>query len=234
MNRLWIGFAPFIVVSAIHVVALAVGADTIAETTKLLLMPMLAAAVLWGGRGSRGGLTYVLLLTAIALSWIGDGAGTFFPTLPTVPMMLLFFGLAHLCYIWLFWRVISVRRVPRWALVYGVWWVALVAILVPLILQNIGGGPFAIAVAIYGLVLGGTAFAASRCHPLVAWGGALFLGSDSILAFRLFAPDAMPDWTSPLVMLTYCLGQGLIAAGVIVAARRRVAIPAPELMEGAA
>ena len=81
----------------------------------------------------------------------------------------------------------------------------------------------------YGLVLGGTAVAASRCHPLVAAGGAFFLASDTILAFRLFMPDAMPDWTSPLVMLTYCLGQGLIAAGVIVADRlqhgRRTAEP---------
>jgi len=221
MNRLWIGFAPFAAVSAIHIVALAAGADAIAGPTKLLLMPLLAIAVFWGGRGSRWGTTYTLLLTAIALSWIGDGAGAFFPTMPTVPMMLLFFGLAHLCYIWLFWRVIAVRRVPPWALVYGVWWVALVAILVPLILQNIGGGPYAIAVAIYGLVLGGTAVAASRCHPLVAAGGALFLASDSILAFRLFTPEVMPDWTSPLVMLTYCLGQGLIAAGVIVGDRRR-------------
>lgn len=229
MNRLWIGFAPFAAVSAIHIVALAAGADAIAGPTKLLLMPLLAVAVFWGGRGSGWGTTYTLLLTAIALSWIGDGAGAFFPTMPTVPLMLLFFGLAHLCYIWLFWRVIAVRRVPPWALVYGVWWVALVAILVPLILQNIGGGPYAIAVAIYGLVLGGTAVAASRCHPLVAAGGALFLASDSILAFRLFTPEVMPDWTSPLVMLTYCLGQGLIAAGVIAGDRRRAsaAVAAP-------
>ena len=233
MHRLWIGFAPFALVSAIHIAALAVGADPLAGPTKLLLMPLLAIGVLGGGRGSRWGNTYTLLLTAIALSWIGDGAGTFFPTMPTVPMMLLFFGVAHLCYIWLFWRVIPVRRVPLWAIVYGVWWVALVAILVPLILQNIGGGPYAIGVAIYGLVLGGTAVAASRCHSLVAAGGAFFLASDSILAFRLFTPDAMPDWTSPLVMLTYCLGQGLIAAGVIVAARLRAATPTRERVEGA-
>ena len=136
MNRLWIGFVPFAVVSIIHIVALAVGADAVAGPTKLLLMPLLAVAVFWGGRGSRWGTTYTLLFTAIALSWLGDGAGTFFPLLPTVPMMLLFFGLAHLCYIWLFWRVIPVRRVPRWALVYGLWWVGL---LLAILWPHLGG-----------------------------------------------------------------------------------------------
>ena len=213
MIRLWIGFTPFAVVSIIHIAALAAGADAVADPTKLLLMPALAVAVFWGGSGSRWGPAYTLLLTAVALSWIGDGAGTFFPMLPTVPMMLLFFGLAHLCYIWLFWRVIPVRRVPGWAIVYGLWWIGLLVILWPAL------GGLLVPVAMYGVVLGGTAVAASRCHQLVAAGGALFLVSDTLLAFRLFTPDSMPDWTSPLVMLTYCLGQGLIAAGVIVSDR---------------
>ena len=234
MNRLWIGFAPFAVVSVIHIAALAVGAEAVAGPTKLLLMPALAVAVFWGGRGSRWGTTYMLLLTAIALSWIGDGAATFFPAAPTVPMMLLFFGLAHLCYIWIFWRRIPVQRVPKWAIVYGLWWVVLIAVLVPVILAKIGGAPFAVAVSVYGLLLAGTAVAASRCLPLVAAGGAFFLASDTILAFRLFMPDAMPDWTSPLVMLTYCLGQGLIAAGVIVADRVQAAVVAAEPVEDAA
>lgn len=215
MSRLWIGFVPYAAVSLIHIGALAVGAEAVAGPTKLMLMPLLAVAVLWGGRGSRWGGAYTLLFLAIALSWLGDGAGVYFPEAPTVPMMLLFFGLAHLCYIWLFWRMIPIRRVPAWALVYALWWGVLLAVLWP----SLGG--LLIAVAIYGLVLGGTAVAASRCHPLVAVGGAFFLASDTILAFRLFTPEAMPDWTSPLVMLTYCLGQGLIAAGVITADRLR-------------
>ncbi|MGB4135732.1 MAG: lysoplasmalogenase family protein [Microbacterium sp.] len=52
-------------------------------------------------------------------------------------------------------------------------------------------------------------------------GGAFFLASDSVLAFRLFLPDAMPAWTSPAVMLTYTLGQGLIIAGSLLALRTR-------------
>ena len=215
MRRLWIAFAPYIAVSVVHVGALAVGAEAIAGPTKLALMPLLAFAVAWGARGTTWTAAQTLLVAAIGLSWIGDGAAIFLPGLPTVPMMLLFFGLAHLCYIALFWRFLAVRRVPVWAVVYAAWWGVLLAVL----WSHLGG--LVIAVAVYGLVLGGTAVAASRCHPLIAWGGAFFLASDSILAFRLFLPDAMPDWTSPAVMLTYCLGQGLIAAGVLVTTTAR-------------
>ena len=71
-------------------------------------------------------------------------------------------------------------------------------------------GGLLIAVAVYGLVLGGTAAFAARCHPLIAVGGAFFLASDTLLAFRLFLPSGLPAWSSPAVMLTYTLGQGLI------------------------
>lgn len=217
MPRLWIAFVPYIAVSLVHVGALAADAEAVAGPTKLLLMPLLAVAVVWGARGSRWTRTHTLLVAAIALSWLGDGAGAFFPWAPTVPMMLLWFGLAHLCYIWLFWRVLAVRRLPVWTAAYAVWWMALLAVLWTHL------GSLLIPVALYGLVLGATAAGAARCHPVIAWGGVFFLASDTILAFRLFLPDAMPDWTSPLVMLTYCLGQGLIAAGVLLAVRLRAA-----------
>ena len=50
---------------------------------------------------------------------------------------------------------------------------------------------------------------------MVAAGGVLFLSSDTILSLRIFMPEVMPHWTSALVMLTYCAGQGLIVAGVL-------------------
>lgn len=209
----WWGFVPYGVVSVVHVWSRFVDDDVVGGPTKLALMPLLALGVLWAGRGSAWGATYAALLLAIAFSWLGDGAGALFPFAPELPAMLLCFGLAHLAYIWLFWRRLAVRRLPAWAILYAVWWVAMIAVLWPVL------GALAIAVALYGLVLGGTAAAASRCHPLIAVGGACFLASDTILAFRLFTPDAMPDWTSGLVMLTYCAGQGLLAAGVVVADR---------------
>ena len=146
-----------------------------------------------GAAAARGwGTTYALLFTAIALSWLGDGAGTFFPSRPTVPMMLLFFGLAHLCYIWLFWRLLAVRRVPA----------------VGARLRPVVGRPAArssgrtsagslIAVALYGLVLGGTAVAASRCHPLIAIGRRVLPRLRHDPGVRLFMPDATPDVDEP-------------------------------------
>lgn len=202
------GFLPYLALSVAHVALLALDAPA-AAPTKLLLMPALAVAVLWGGRGTTWGRPATLLFVAIALSWLGDGAATFFPFAPELPMMLACFGLAHLAYIWLFARVIPTRPLPRWTLVYAAWWLLLLIVLWPLL------GSLTIAVALYGIVLAGTAATAARVSPLVAIGGALFLASDTILAFRLFAAAAMPPWTSPLVMLAYTAGQGLIALGVV-------------------
>ncbi|MDO8381929.1 MAG: lysoplasmalogenase [Microbacterium sp.] len=215
----WVGFVPYAIVSVVHVVTLALGADAVAAPTKLALMPLLALAALWAGRGSTWGTPATLLFLALAFSWLGDGAGTFFPYAPELPVMLLCFGLAHIAYIVLFWRFMRTKRWPAWALVYAAWWLLLVAILWPRL------GALSFAVAIYGLVLGGTAATATRCAPIVAAGAAFFLASDTILAFRLFTPEAMPDWTSPLVMLTYTLGQGLIVAGVATGLPRGVARP---------
>lgn len=209
LPRSWWGFLPFAVVSAVHIGARAVGAAEIAEPTKLALMPLLAVAALWGGRGFRTGLPMGLLLGALLFSWLGDGAAAFFPFAPELPVMLGAFGLAHLCYIWMLTRYTADGPFPRWALVFAAWWVLMLLVLWP----NLGS--LAFAVAAYGIVLAGTAATAARCSRTVAVGGLLFLASDTVLALRIFMPDAMPEWTNPLVMLTYCAGQGLIVAGVL-------------------
>lgn len=206
-------FLPFAVVSILHVVLLATGSP-LAGPTKLLLMPLLAVPVLLSARRLTPRPT-LLLLAAVLFSWLGDGAGAFFPAAPELPLMLLFFGIAHVAYIVLFARHLAVRRMPWWALVYAAWWIAMIVFLGP----HTGG--LLIGVAIYGLVLGGTAAFSARCRPLIAVGGAFFLASDTILAFRLFLPESLPAWSSPAVMLTYTLGQGLIVAGALLALRKR-------------
>lgn len=207
-------FLPFAVVSIAHVVLLAAGSP-LAGPTKLLLMPMLAVPVLLSARRLTPRSTLLLLLAAVLFSWLGDGTGAFFPAAPELPLMLLFFGIAHVAYIVLFARHLTVRRMPWWALAYAAWWIAMISFLGP----HTGG--LLIGVALYGLVLGGTAAFSARCHPLIAVGGAFFLASDTILAFRLFLPDSLPTWSSPAVMLTYTLGQGLIVAGALIALRKR-------------
>lgn len=205
-------WAPYVILSIIHVVALAMQSP-VAAPTKLMLMPLLAVPVLAAAPRLRPRITIALLLVALLFSWLGDGAGTFFPGGPELPLMMLFFGLAHIAYIVLFLRFTPVRRMPWWTLIYVVWWIGMLVFLGP----HTGGLFF--AVAAYGLVLAGTAATSARGNIVITLGGAFFLASDSILAFRLFL-DGMPAWTSPAVMLTYTLGQGLIIAGAIQALRR--------------
>lgn len=210
-TRVW-AFAPYIVLSAVHVILLAVNSP-FAGPTKLALMPLLAIPVLVSMRRLKPRSVTALLLTALLFSWLGDGAGAFFPALPELPLMLGFFGIAHVAYIVLFARHLAHRRMPWWTLIYVLWWIAMVIVIGP------HAGGLLVAVAVYGLVLACTAAFSARCHPLVAVGGAFFLTSDSILAFRLFLPDALPEWSSPAVMLTYAVGQGLIIAGALASAR---------------
>ncbi|MBP1325922.1 hypothetical protein JOF28_001154 [Leucobacter exalbidus] len=212
-----IPFAPYAVISVIHVAA-RFAEHPIDGPTKLLLMPALAAAVLWACAGLRARGAIALLITAILCSWLGDGAGTFFPMLPDeLPAMLACFGVAHVAYLVLMWRGrgIAQRGFPVWALGYVLAYAALMATLLP------RTGSLAAAVAVYGALLVGTAAVASRCGAVVAWGGAWFLVSDAILSLRFFAPEIMPDWTSGAVMLTYTLGQGLLGYGIVAALRRR-------------
>lgn len=222
--RALLPFLPYLVASIVHVAARFLE-HPFDGPTKLLLMPALAIGVLWASATIRPwprGAVLLLVVSAL-FSWLGDGSSTFFPMFADeLPMMLLCFGLAHVGYLLLMWRArgVAVRRIPRWALVYAVAYIAMMAVLIP------HTGSLTVPVLLYGLLLAGTAAMASRCGPVVAWGGAWFLVSDAILSFRIFLPEAMPAWTSGMVMLTYALGQGLIAAGVIAALRRRAALEA--------
>jgi uncharacterized membrane protein YhhN len=213
-NRpLWWGFVPYAAVSVLHVGARAVNDTEVADPTKLLLMPALILAALWGGSRIGAGAALGLVVAALLFSWLGDGAGTFFPFAPELPMMLLFFGMAHLCYMRAFRRHLALRVLPRWAVVFLGWWIVLLAVIGP------RAGGLAVALAAYGLVLGGTAALATRCNPIILWGGLFFLVSDTILAFRIFALELMPDWTNAMVMLSYTVGQGLIVAGALTTLR---------------
>ncbi|EGD53754.1 lysoplasmalogenase [Gordonia neofelifaecis] len=204
---LWV---PYVVVAVVHVIALVVDRGS-AGPTKLLLMPLLTLPVI-GACAVVDRRVTTLLFAALASSWVGDSAGELVSGGGELPLMLAFFAAAHIAYIVLFTRRIAVRSLPRWTVVYGIWWIAMVAAVGP------HAGALVVAVAAYGLVLAGTAATAGRCAPLVAVGGACFLTSDSLLAFRLFLPDAAPGWFGPAVMATYTVGQGLIVAGTLRAA----------------
>lgn len=211
LHALW-PFIPYIVMSLIHVISNAVHSP-LTTPTKALLMPLLALPVALAWKELSPRAASALLAAALFFSWLGDEAGLFFPFAPELPLMLGFFGLAHVAYILLFLRHLRVRRLPLWTVVFALWWLLMIMVLGP------RTGSLLVAVGTYGIVLAGTATTAARCRPLIAWGGVFFLSSDSILAFRLFLSAAMPDWTSPAVMATYTIGQGLIVAGALLALR---------------
>lgn len=209
-SRAWeiAAWVPFVVAAVVHVAALTTE-STLAGPTKLTLMPLLALPVVLARPRLRQPAVTALVLVALLFSWLGDGAGTLFPGGPELPLMLGFFGLAHLAYIVVFVRFLGAGPWRRWAVLYGGWWIAMVAVIGP------HAGGLLAAVAVYGVVLAGTAATGARCGPVIAAGAAFFLASDSLLAFRLFLPDAAPGWFSPAVMATYTLGQGLIVVGVV-------------------
>lgn len=219
-RALW-PFVPYLLVSLVHVISNAAHGP-LTTPTKALLMPLLALplALAWKALAPRRAA--VLLGAAVFFSWLGDEAGLFFPFAPELPLMLGFFSLAHVAYIVLFLRHLRARRLPLWTVVYVLWWLLMMMVVGP------HTGSLILAVGAYGIVLAGTAATSARCRATIAWGGAFFLASDSILAFRLFLADAMPDWTSPAVMITYTIGQGLIVAGALRTLRADddVALPA--------
>jgi len=243
MRRSW----PFLVYAAVVLVHLVlIALESPARTySKWALMPVLLFAVLGallpssGASGERAAddpvrssrrssLAVMLLALGIVFSWAGDVLLG-----PTFVVGLASFALAHVVFIALFLGPAKARRIPWWVFVYLIWYAVLIPILWPRL------GELALVVAVYGLVLAGTAATAVGVNALAAWGGLLFLASDSLLAFRLFWPDfgaAFPDpWQDLAIMALYCAGEGLIAMGVVrrLAADRRTASP-PPLAPGAA
>ena len=101
--------------------------------------------------------------------------------------------------------------------------VALVAACAP------GAGGLLVPVAIYGGVLTAMAVLATGLGRLATIGGAVFLLSDSLIALDAFVPSWDLAEQGFWVMLTYVVGQGLLASAVIVrnAAERRAPAPRP-------
>lgn len=212
-------FLPYALISVVHCVLVIGHLPGDGFETKQLLMSSLALAAVWSmwrvRPWPRGAMLFVLL--ALAASWVGDGAGLFFPGLPTLPVMIFFFAIAHIAYITLFWRapgIPQVRRVPRSALVYALWWVVTLALVGP------HAGVLFVPLALYGVVLGLTATTSTRFGPLVSVGGAFFLISDTFIALREFmgVPEIVGDI---VIMPTYVLGQGLIVYGTVALLRSR-------------
>jgi uncharacterized membrane protein YhhN len=200
-------FAPYVLVGVVHLVALLTNAAQLSSFTKPLLMPLLLAGLLFALPRWRSEVALLGSL-GILFSFLGDTSLMYSGDLGFL-LGLGFFLLAHVGYLILFLRRLRMRRLPAFAAVYGVWWLALVAVLAP------HTGALLVPVAVYGLVLGAMGASALRCNRLVAVGGILFVASDTLLGLDKFLPG-FDLWQSDfLIMLSYIAAQGLIALGVV-------------------
>jgi uncharacterized membrane protein YhhN len=223
---------PFLIVFGLlaltDLALLASGHDALRWYTKPFLMPVLAVGVVvaarWRLDRARAALVLGLIASATgdtALLRSGDGAfvlGT------------LWFAMAQLCYIVAVANAGRgrglVRRRPWLAIPYAGVWLAGTALL----WQHLGA--LRVAVVPYSALLTAMAVCAldlfgrivRRDALLVAAGAAMFVLSDSTLAFERFDAALAPPQAPLLVMLTYVIAQALIVSGL--AGRREPAPPA--------
>lgn len=195
--------------------------------TKGLLMSTLLIAVLlialWTDRGivsSRRSIWVLsLLCLALALSGIGDVVLHF-----SFEFGVAAFAAAQIVFIALFAGPARSRAYPWWAIPYALLYSPVIAVLWSHL------GPYGALIAIYGLLLLAMAVASVVVGPMVAFGGFVFLVSESFLGIRLFVPEWLSWFPDPyqdvMISLLYCVGQGLIAFGVL----QRI-VREPELAE---
>lgn len=221
--RTWV--AVFVVLVLVQLSAEWTGAQDVARVAQWLLMPTLAAVVASATRWPRGHLvTWVLV--ALGFSWLGDLVPSLVGDDAAFLVMVGFFLLAQVAYVVAFAphvRRSVVYRRPLLLLPYAAVLVGLVAACAP------GADSLLVPVAIYGGVLAAMAVLATGLGRLATVGGAIFLLSDSLIALDAFVPSWDLAEQGFWVMLTYVVGQGLLASAVIVrnAAERRAPAPRP-------
>lgn len=197
---------PYAVAGVTNLLALAVGAESVAAVAQAMLMPALALTVLGSGVRTRA---TAWLLVAIAASWLGDSLPKLAGHLSFVAMVGGFL-LAQFAYIIALaprWRRSFVRK-PVALLPY----LAVIGALIALCAPN--AGPMLVPLLVYAAALMAMSVLASGYGSLGTVGGALFLISDSLIALTTFSDLAFP-WRGPLIMFTYIVGQGLLALAVI-------------------
>jgi uncharacterized membrane protein YhhN len=204
------GFAPFLAVSIFHLSVKLAGLVELDRATKGLTMPALllgVVIVLAVGRLRMQTPALAVLVAALTLSWLGD------VMLPFFLVGLIFFLAAHLAYIAVF--HLTFRRRPSWWSIGLIpWFAGLLLALWPYLGED---WP---AVALYGAALALMAASATRGNAFTTIGGALFVASDSLLAFRIFTPLFQTPPEDTLIMALYLAAQLFLVLGVL-----RTAVP---------
>lgn len=214
--------AALALVTAVHLVAQLVAQDQLlADATQILLMPLLFGAVYCATAAKRPRLVRLVLI-ALVFSWLGDTVPRFMDGDNGFLAMVGCFLVAQLFYIAALWPLrrssVATRVMP--SAPYLAAFAALVLACGP------GAGSLLIPVVIYGLALVLMAMLSTGLGALAGVGGAIFLISDGLIALRSFTTMELPG-ASFWIMLSYVVGQGLIAMEVIQRTGREHGAPAP-------
>ena len=227
----------YLLVGLLNVISVAASNDQGVILTKPLLMPLLMAWLIAETR-SAWPTPLRLLLAGLAFAWLGD------LLLMGDTDMLFALGIAaflvtQVAYAYGYTRVEGiafrrgiphrsdapvrgiVSRRPVTLLPFALFYVALVLAIWPTADQ------FRLPVLVYGICLVAMAVSAlnliGRAPAKAAWttfaGAALFVASDSLIALTSFGPVADSPAMGALIMLTYVIGQGLIAVGLVTVVR---------------
>lgn len=226
----------YLLVGLLNAIAVATQNPSAVTLTKPLLMPLLALWLVTEQR-RHWPVPHRWLLVGIAFAWIGDlllmgdgdllfalGIAAFLGT--QVSYLVAFTRFRGLR----FRRGISapgqpatglVRRHPALLAPFAVYLVVLIVMIWPT------AGGLRIPVVVYGLALTAMAVGAldlvGRMPSAPAWvafgGAVLFVLSDSLIAMTSLGPWPEGPWLGSLIMVTYVVGQGLIAVGLVTGSR---------------
>jgi uncharacterized membrane protein YhhN len=206
--------AAYAVVAAVNVVGQLVDTEVVDRVTKPLLVPLLVALLLSGGRPTSRLARATLV--GLLCCWLGDlalmGGDDWFL------VGLLGFLAGQVAYCTAFattWARNPIREHRVLVAPYVAWWVLLLVVLGP----DLGG--LVVPVAVYGAVLCSMAALALGVHRLTAIGALSFVASDSLLAATSLSDRLAFGGADALVMATYVVGQLLITLGVLAAAPPR-------------
>lgn len=179
--------------TVVQVAAVAYDVKVLKQASKVCLMPLLLS---WARTTNASPLLQAALLASAAGDLLLE------TDLQLAGMAA--FAAAHACYLAEF---LSKPEQRSWRVLvaYGVVWAALIAVLSP------GLGGQRVPVAVYALLLTATAVVSRWHNARSGLGGALFLVSDALIAFRLAGRD-FPS-RGALVMSTYATGQYLLVSG---------------------
>lgn len=208
-----------LVISALHLAAQLAGSSALADTTQVLLMPVVAG-VLWTSTEPPRGRLVRLALLALFFSWLGDSAPRLTSGDTSFLLMVGFFLLAQLVYVGALWpyRRTSLLRRPIAVLPYVVAALAIIALCAP------RAGVLLPAVAVYAIAIVVMAVLATGLGRVAGIGAVVFVVSDALIALRAFGVLALPGhdfW----VMSTYIAAQTML----VLAIRRRAREgPAPQ------